>query len=93
MNLIDLIKRFPNDDACRVHLEKVRWLNGITCPKCGHDKITRLTTRKQFTCAKKTCRYSFSATVGTIFHASHIGLQKWFLAIYLMSDAKKGVSS
>jgi len=93
MNLLDVIQRFSTDEACRKYLEEIRWPNGITCPKCGHDKIVRLKTRKQFTCAAKGCRHRFSATAGTIFHKSHIPLTKWFLAIYLMSDAKKGVSS
>lgn len=93
MNLVELVRRFPTDEDCRKHLEKIRWPDGPRCPKCGHDKITRLTTRKQFTCAKKKCRYRFSVTTGTVFHASHIPLNKWFLAVYLMSDAKKSVSS
>jgi transposase-like protein len=93
VNLIDLVRKFPTDDCCRQHLERIRWPHGVKCPKCDHDKITRLTTRKQFTCAKKSCRYRFSVTSGTIMHSSKIPLQKWFFAIAMLADAKKSISS
>lgn len=93
MNLFELLNQFPDDDACRQHMERVRWPNGITCPRCKGSKIVRVRTRKQFTCKSKDCRYRFSVTTDTIFHASKIGLRKWFAAMYIIQNAKKSVSS
>lgn len=93
MNLLEIIRLFPTDDACRSHLEKIRWPHGVVCPRCDRTRTSPLKSRKQYTCLNKDCRYRFSVTVDTIFHRSHIPLTKWFLAIYLMSDAKKSVSS
>ena len=47
--------------------------------------------RKQFDC--DSCRYQFSVTAGTIFHDSHLPLPKWFAAVYLMCESKKGMSA
>lgn len=91
VTLIELIERFPNDEACRQHLVSIRWPNGVECPRCHCERTSELPKRKQWTCLK--CRYRFSATAGTIFHKSHIGLRKWFMAIFIVLNAKKGISS
>jgi len=93
VNLLELLDSYPTSDACREHLERVRWPDGVRCPRCNSDKIARLRKRKQFSCKSKDCGYRFSVTTDTIMHASKISLRKWFAAIYLMSDAKKSVSS
>ena len=87
------------DAECRTFLEAQRWPNGPHCPKCGAEKpytITRKTADKNkvrsfYKC--RSCRKQFTATVGTIFEDSHIPLNKWFAAIYLMCASKKGVSA
>ena len=91
MNLPKLIERFGSEDKCRAHLEELRWPNGVECPRCDSNKISRLTDRNQYECS--TCRYQFSVTAGTILHDSHLPLWKWFLAIYLIVESKKGISS
>src|SRR6476661_6752208 len=90
-NLIDLFERFGSNDRCRAYLEKLRWPDGITCLRCQSDKISRIKKRNQFHC--DNCQYQFSATAGTIFHDSHLPLVKWFAAIYLLSESKKGMSA
>src|SRR4030042_5099015 len=90
-NLINLIERYSNEDKCRKYLEGLRWHNGIKCPRCGSKKISRITERNQYDCDK--CRYQFSVTAGSIFHDSHLPLWKWFLAVYLMTESKKGISA
>ncbi len=82
---------FDTDAECRSYLVELRWPNGVSCPRCASKKISNLTTRKKFEC--DACRYQFSATAGTIFHDSHLGLPKWFLAIFLMCEAKKSMSA
>ncbi len=91
MNLIQLIEQFRDENKCRNALERMKWPEGIKCPRCGSDKISRLTKRDQFDC--DSCRYQFSVTAGTIFHDSHLPLWKWYLAVYLMIESKKGISA
>jgi transposase-like protein len=90
-NLINLIERYSNEDKCRKYLEGLRWHSGIKCPRCGSKKVSRITERNQYDCDK--CRYQFSVTAGSIFHDSHLPLWKWFLAVYLMTESKKGISA
>lgn len=90
-DLLKLIERFDTDEKCRITLEKLRWPEGIRCIRCGSEKISRAYKRNQFEC--DSCGYHFSVTAGTIFHDSHLPLRKWFIAIYLLSESKKGVSA
>lgn len=100
MNLINVSKEFNTEDKCLAYLENMRWPKGVRCPTCGNDKISRFQRKGKtgkvqhlYQCLEKTCRYQFSATTGTIFHDSHLPLAKWFLAIALITDAKKGISA
>ena len=88
-----------SDAECRAYLEAQRWPTGPACPKCGNIGAWTITRRSktknkvsQFYCCK-ACKRQFTATVGTIFEDSKIPLSKWFAAIYLMCESKKGVSA
>lgn len=91
MNLVTLVEQFGSEDKCWQHLEEIRWPDGIKCPHCGSPKISRIQKRRQFDC--DSCRYQFSTTCGTIFHDTHLPLWKWFAAMYLMIESKKGMSA
>jgi transposase-like protein len=91
MNLVELIKDFADESKCRTYLERLRWPEGIACPSCKSDKISRIIKRNQFDC--DACRYQFSTTAGTIFHDTHLPLWKWFLATYLLCESRKGMSA
>jgi transposase-like protein len=65
----------------------------VRCPRCGFDSISWIEKRKQHECNEASCRYQFSVTAGTVFHDSHLPLWKWFLAIYLIGESKKGISA
>jgi transposase-like protein len=98
MNLYSLAKQFPSEEHALAHLMKVRWPGGIRCLYCDHDKCWLTESknksgkpRRLFQCAK--CKMQFSATTGTLFHDSHLPLSKWFAAIALMADAKKGIAA
>lgn len=91
INLIKLVDNFRSEDACRAYLEKLRWPRGPTCPRCGKTSISRIRDRNQFDC--DSCRYQFSVTSGTIMHDTHLPLWKWFLAVYMMVESKKGISA
>jgi transposase-like protein len=93
MNLMKLMLRFHKDEQCRAYMEHVRWPDGVQCPRCGSDKISRAYARNQYECNVPSCGYHFSVTSGTIFHDSHLPLTKWFAAIYLMVESRKGISA
>jgi transposase-like protein len=90
INLTDLLDKFASDDRCRAYLEVLRWPDGARCPRCESEKVRRIKGRPQFDCR---CGYQFSVTTGTIFNDSHLPLWKWFLAVYLIGESKKGISS
>ena len=91
MNIIDLQKRFSTQHKCEVFLRHKRWPNGVTCPRCGANHPYWIKERKLWECSE--CRYQFSVTTGTIFHRSRTPLQKWYVAIWLMVNSKKGISA
>src|ERR1700722_7790937 len=92
-NLVSLMEQFGgNDDTCRKYLEILRWPTGIRCPRCPEKTtISRIAERAVYDC--DSCRYQFSVTAGTIFNDTHLPLWKWFLAVYLMCEGKKGISA
>ena len=89
--LVEFIEQFSDDDACRAYLEEVRWPRGFRCPRCEAAAACYVESRRLWQCS--SCRYQTSATAGTIFHGSHVGLQKWFLAIFFLARHKKGISA
>ena len=91
MDLMKLMEECDTQDECRAILEELRWPDGVKCPHCQSDKISRIRKRFQYDC--DSCRYQFSVTAGTIFHDSHLPLPKWFAAVYLMCESKKGMSA
>jgi transposase-like protein len=91
MNLVKLVEQFGSEDRCRSYLEILRWPEGVRCPDCGFQSVSRIKTRNQFDCNR--CRNRFSVKSGTVFHDSHLPLWKWFLATYLMCESKKGMSA
>ena len=90
-NLFDLLKTFSTEEKCVEFLRQSKWQNGEFCPYCGHEKLYAFSDGKTFKCAD--CRKRFSIRVGTIFEDSKIPLQKWFMALYLITAHKKGISS
>ncbi|MBR6284574.1 MAG: IS1595 family transposase [Muribaculaceae bacterium] len=90
-NLISLTSYFSTQDKCRQAIIDSRWSDGdIVCPYCGgHHCKTRRDGR--FRCPK--CGRNFSCLVGTIFENTNVSLVKWFVAMYLISSHKKGISS
>jgi transposase-like protein len=90
-DLCELVASFGTEDQCHEYLEHLRWPNGIECPRCSSQKISRIAKRRQFDC--DSCRYQFSVRVETLFHDSKLPLWKWFLAAYLMIESKKGISA
>jgi len=101
MDLPTLVSTFSDEDACHAYLEELRWPDGVSCPgrkrqdgtreDCGSRKLARLEERRLFECMG--CGYQFSTRVGTIFEDSKLPLWKWFLAVFMMAESKKGISA
>lgn len=92
-NLIDAIRYFSDPDVCLDFMVGLRWPNGIACPTCGREDVRFIPTRRIWECKSKHLKRQFSVKVGTIFEDSPIGLDKWLAAIWLIANAKNGVSS
>lgn len=91
LTLVNFYKQFPDEQACLDYLEQVRWPGERACPHCGSLKNYKFKSGKLFKCGD--CKKQFSTKVGTIFTDSHVPLQKWFLAVFLLTSQKKGISS
>lgn len=85
------LKTYGSEEKCREKPYKYRWPNGFECPKCSHNQCYELKTRQLFQCTH--CRYQCSLNSGTIFDLSQLPLTTWFLAIYLITQAKEGMSA
>lgn len=91
MTLLDINRLFSTDERCRAILTKLRWPKGVRCPRCQSKYVSWIHARKQYDCSK--CGYQFSVTAGTIFGDSHLPLEKWFIATYLLCESRKGMSA
>lgn len=91
MNIVKIYELFPTNNDCVAHIEKVKWGDTPTCPYCKSSNQTPMKRENRYHC--NNCNTSFSVTVGTIFHHTHLPLQKWFVAISLVINAKKGLSA
>lgn len=90
-SLIQLTFYFNSNDKCIRFLEKERWNNEPVCPYCGSVHTYKRKNEHRYKCADYNS--SFSVLVGTIFENTKISLVKWFMAMYLLSCHKKGISS
>jgi transposase-like protein len=101
MKLIDVTRKFATEENCLDYIEKMRWPNGeIGCVHCGVVNVSKITREagknkrtRIYQCLEKECGKQFSATSGTIFNDTHLSLTKWFMAIALICEAKKGISA
>jgi transposase-like protein len=85
---------FSKPENCNAFMIAMRWPDGIVrCPTCGAEKVTYLAKANLFKCYEKHPRAKFSLKVGTIFEDSPLGLDKWLMAIWLIANAKNGISS
>lgn len=88
----EFMKKFPSETEARIYLEEKRWHGKPACPYCGcNDHIQERKRMGFFRCL--TCIKDFTVRTGTIFERSHVTLDKWLFAMYLLVTARKGVSS
>lgn len=88
------IQHFSNPENCRKFMISMRWPDGkVVCPRCGSEKVAWLEKAKVYFCSGKHPKQKFSLKVGTILEDSPIGLEKWFPAMWMLTNCKNGVSS
>lgn len=94
MNIMELLKKYGTQEHCIELLEHVRWGNDSVCAYCGSKKVYRQSEKNRQPRWKcNACHKSYSVTVGTIFHGTHLELSYWFAVLSLMLNAKKSLSS
>ena len=94
MSLISVFEKYPTQQACIEHLEQVRWGDNPACPYCKSERVGRKKEGQRvgrWNC--HACRKSFNVLSGTVMQKTKIPLQKWFLGIALIVNAKKSLSS
>lgn len=98
--LADVDRMFPTEADAKSYLVGRRWPKGVTCPRCGNEKVYALKARPfNWLCKSETCLkasktgYRFSLYVGTIFENTNYPLRTWFKVLYLMLQSKKGMSA
>ena len=89
--MIEFVRRFHNNKVCLQYLAKKRWGTEINCPHCSQKRIYHFKDGIRYKCSQ--CKRIFNAKTGTIFHNTKIPMPKWFLACYLLTSHKKGISS
>ena len=90
-NMREFRQRFLTSEACREYLVQCRWPDGFVCPTCSGKKAWLNQTRYVFECLP--CGRQPSPTTGTIMHRSHLPIQEWFWAAYLVSTHTPGIST
>ena len=96
MDLVKIMETFPTQEHCIAYLERLQWQGS---PECAHCESTHVRSRNEHDTRRigrwncHECRSTFKVTSSTIFQGTKIPLQKWFLAIGLMANAKKSLSS
>lgn len=92
LSLPEFQAAYGSEAQCAEQLFAWRWPNGFVCPECGHAKgYTEIKTRELLQC--KHCRHQTSLTAGTVFAYSKLPLTVWFLALYLLTQQKNGISA
>lgn len=92
LSLKDFFEKYGSDEKCEDELVKARWSDGWSCSRCGCERCSITSNgRKLWECLG--CGYQSSSIVGTIFEHTKLGLSVWFLAIYLITQSKNGISA
>jgi transposase-like protein len=84
---------FSDPDNCLNYMVARRWPDGVFCPTCGRIDVKFLENQRKWQCKSVHPRRQFSVKVGTIFEDSPLGLDKWLMAVWMLTNCKNGVSS
>ena len=90
-SLVQFMDDYGTEEKCTQALFRWRWPNGFVCPRCEHTRHWRHQSRAPYRCRR--CRHQVSLTAGTILASTKLALRIWFLAMYLMTQTKNGIST
>ncbi len=90
-SLPQFLARYGSVPQCEQAVFAARWPHGFRCPQCGYHKSCQLRQRKVLQCIR--CKHQTSLTAGTVFDNTKLPLTTWFLAIYLLTQSKNGISA
>jgi transposase-like protein len=94
LSLPEFMKRYGSDEQCEAALVAARWPAGYECPRCGGRRYSpTFNGRRLWECMDRACRYQCSSISGTVFQDTKLPLSLWFMALYLMTQAKNTVSA
>jgi len=85
--------RYFNSENAEAYIESIKWPEGPACPKCGSVSVGRIKSRNRLQCREKGCRKQFSLITGTIMEATHLKLDQWLIAVWMIANCRNGVSS
>jgi transposase-like protein len=91
LSLRAFLSSYGTEEQCRRELFKLRWPGGFQCPTCGYGNGCEIRRRRVHQCHR--CHHQTSLTAGTVFHSSKLPLTVWFLAAFLLTQNKNGVSA
>ncbi len=92
--LMEAVRYFADPDICLDFMVGLRWPDGkVKCPACASEDVPFMASRRIWQCKGKHSKRQFSVKVGTIFEDSPITLDKWLTTIWLLANAKNGISS
>lgn len=93
VSLYQFFKKLPDEEAARQYFEGRRWGSGKYCPHCGSTSVVEVKDHKPMPYRCKDCRKHFSVRTDTVLEESRLPLQKWLMAMYMMTTARKGIPS
>lgn len=91
INVFEFLQLFPNEEACEKYIADSRWPRGICCTECGNHRVYRLEKQKRWKCGN--CKTQFTVRTNSVLAESKVPLQKWLMAVWVMTSHPKGVSS
>ena len=93
LSTFEFFQQFPNEESARIYFEQKRWAGEATCGHCGSKNVSECKDHKPMAYRCKDCRKHFSVRTGTVLAESRLPLQKWLLAIFMLTSARKGIPS
>ncbi len=91
ISVFEFLEKFPDEATCEKYIANARWPRGMFCPHCASHRIYRLETQKRYKCGG--CRKQFSVRTGSVLAESKVPLQKWLMAVWILTTHTKGISS
>jgi len=90
--LLEAVRYFDPETA-ELYIKDIKWPEGPVCQCCGSVSVGYIRGRRRYQCREKGCRKQFSVTTDTIMEATHMTLDKWVMAVWMIANCRNGVSS